>query len=109
MALYLLLDKYYVEMDNKNYEWMGNNLEYNPILQEGEIIGFCLRGDRIIPVVDLQKALNLKRAAKRIFIVYNDVALMFEYEEISSDPSGRERIELCKITENVKKSLGVEA
>jgi len=108
MAFYLVSGEYYIEMDNGEYEWIGNNLEYNPILQDGEMIGFCLRGDRIIPVVDLQEALNIKRAAKKIYIIYKDVAFVFEYEKISSNPSEKKKIDLVEIAKRVKEFLGVE-
>jgi len=108
MAFYLVSGDHYIEMDNEGYEWIGNSLEYNPILQERGVIGFCLRGDRIIPVVDLQKALNIRRATKKIYIIYRDVAFVFEYEKISSDPAERKKINLADIAMKVKESLGVE-
>ena len=78
-------------------------LEYNPF-SCGNVAGFYLRGDKILPVVDLQKALNLKRRSKRVFLVSDECVFLVEYDSLSKDLEGDE-IDLEEVFKEVKKDL----
>ena len=94
--------EYSLKLDGLIFE----RLDYNPFDLGKGIVGFYLRGERVLPVVDLQERLKLKRTGKRIYVVSKSVVFIFEYDSIKRE-SGDE-IEISRIEEEVMKELGAD-
>ncbi len=78
-------------------------LEYNPF-SFGEVVGFYLRADKILPVVNIQEVLNLKRCSKRVFLISDEAVFLVEYDSLSKSHEGEE-IDLDLVLKEVRKKL----
>ena len=80
-------------------------LDYNPFDLGRGIVGFYLKGERVLPVVDIQERLKLRRTGKRIYMVSKNAVFIFEYDSIKREVG--DEIDISKIEEEVLKELGV--
>ncbi len=101
MDFVLRIGDRFVRLDGRYL--IKEKIDYNPF-PFGEIAGFYLKGSRILPVVDLQKVLNLKRGSRRVFLISDEVVFTLEYDSLSKNSSGEE-IDLDSIFEEVKRKL----
>ena len=81
-------------------------LDYNPFDLGKGIVGFYLRGERVLPVVDLQERIGLKRTGKRIYVLSKSVIFIFEYDSIKREAG--EEIDISEIEREVLKELGAD-
>ncbi len=81
-------------------------LDYNPFDLGKGIVGFYLKGERVLPVVDLQERLKLKRTGKRIYVVSKSVVFIFEYESIKREAGNG--IDISEIEREVLRELRVD-
>ncbi len=101
MDFVLKIGDKFIKLDGRYL--IKEKIEYNPFSFES-VAGFYLRGDRILPVIDLQKALNLKRRSKRVFLVSDKCVFLVEYDSLSRGLEGEE-IDLDSIFREVEKKL----
>ena len=64
----------------KGVERIEEDVDYNPYRLEG-ILGFALRGERVVPVIDGAEVLG-RRGRKALFLFTGRSVVRLEYDEI---------------------------
>jgi len=107
MRAYLQLDKdRFISLEPEKLDSITPSLEYNPMPLEGGVVGFYLRGSKIMPVVDLHQRLSISRKRNKLYLICCGVAFIAEYDSLTRQPKGEE-LDLRSIAKEVLKDLGV--
>ena len=108
MRAYLVVPRGFVDIGKNSVNAVSDRLSFNPYGLEGGVVGFHLRGDSILPVVDLNDRLELDRTEKHTFVVLKSVVFRVWYSEMVLErPEGSE-IDLDSLEKEVLADLGVD-
>ena len=86
------------------FDSISERLEYNPVDMGKGLLGFHLRGERVLPVFDLNRVLGMERGRKWIYFVTRDAVFLVSYDGIWRDGEGEE-IDLGRVAEDLRGEL----
>ena len=91
MRVFLVLGDRYVDLDRFGILSVQEELIFNPYDLGRGIVGFHLRGDTILPVVDLNARIGLEKTEKSKYVVLRRCVFRIWYSRMTLEkPSGTE-------------------
>ena len=97
MGFYARNGEYSIKLEG--FEKITDELEYNPFEIGNGIVGFYLRGEHVLPVVDLHERLNIDRKDRRLYLMTGNIVFIFDYDSIESE--GENVIDVEKLEKEI--------
>ncbi len=102
-----LEDDLFLPLDPENLDSINPSIEYNPMPLEGGVVGFHLKGTKILPVVDLQERMGISKKPDKLFITCCSVVFIVEYKSMTKSPKGKS-LDLPGMAREILSELGVD-
>ena len=97
----------FVQLREDRIESMKSSIRYNPFRWKNGVVGFYMKGDRIVPVVDLNEKLETEGGTKRVFVIMKSVVFSIGYSSLKLEKPSGEEIDLEAMSREVLEDLGV--
>ena len=79
-------------------EWMDDDLDFNPFPFGERVVGFAMRGERVVPVIDAKTL-----GKRRMYLHTGRSVVLVRYDAIER---GKDGLRIREIEEEVLRDLG---